>query len=360
MKNNYQIILYITLGVGLYLLITAYKMVIGPLIIGALLAYLLYPLVIFFVKKTPLSHNQSAVIIFFLFSSLVVTALSFSTPALFKQTQALLSEFQAISDEIHNIQPVLEEALGMTLPINEALTNLEDEVGQFLNPTRMFRVIQGATANVIWVMIIFVTCYFLLKDWEKFREWIYQLFPQHLRGEVINIHKEIKLVWRSYLRGQLLMMLLIGSLSAIGGLAVGLWGAVPLGILAGGLALIPNLGPAIATATAGILALTQGSSYIDISNFWFAILVCGIYMGIQFLEGIWFQPRIMSRRMNLHPGVIIILVVSTLSLLGALAGLIVIPVVGSILVVLKHLFRPQVAMSEGDETQTSLEGELTE
>jgi predicted PurR-regulated permease PerM len=156
------------------------------------------------------------------------------------------------------------------------------------------------------------------------------------------------------------MMLLIGSLSAIGGLAVGLWGAVPLGILAGGLALIPNLGPAIATATAGILALTQGSSYIDISNFWFAILVCGIYMGIQFLEGIWFQPRIMSRRMNLHPGVIIILVVSTLSLLGALAGLVVIPVVGSILVVLKHLFRPQVAMSEGDETQTSLEGELTE
>ena len=129
MKNNYQLILYLSLGLGLYLLVTAYKMVIGPLIIGALLAYLLYPLVIFLAKKTPLSHSQSAVIVFILFSLLVVAALSFSTPALIKQTQALVGEFQAISDEIYNIQPVLEESLGMSLPINEALTDLEDEVG---------------------------------------------------------------------------------------------------------------------------------------------------------------------------------------------------------------------------------------
>ena len=72
MKNNYQLILYLSLGLGLYLLVTAYKMVIGPLIIGALLAYLLYPLVIFLAKKTPLSHSQSAVFVFILFSLLVV------------------------------------------------------------------------------------------------------------------------------------------------------------------------------------------------------------------------------------------------------------------------------------------------
>ena len=100
MKNNYQIILYLSLGLGLYLLVTAYKMVIGPLIIGALLAYLLYPLVIFLVNKTPLSHSQSAVIVFILFSLFVVAALSLSTPALFRQSQVLVSQFQAISDEI--------------------------------------------------------------------------------------------------------------------------------------------------------------------------------------------------------------------------------------------------------------------
>jgi len=360
MKNSYQIILYLCLGLGLYLLVSAYKMVIGPLIIGALLAYLLYPLVTFLGKRTPLSHNQSAVIVFILFSLLVVAALSLSTPALIKQTQALVSEFQAISDEIYNLQPVLEETLGMSLPINEGLTNLEDEIGQFLNPTRLFRVIQGATANVIWVLIIFVTCFFLLKDWEKLKAWIYQLFPENRRDEAISIHEDIKGVWRAYLRGQLLMMLLIGSLSAIGGLAVGLWGAVPMGILAGGLALIPNLGPAIATTIAAMLALTQGSSYIDISNFWFAVLVCGVYIGIQFLEGIWFQPRIMSKRMNLHPGIIIITVVSTLSLLGALAGLIVIPVIGSIVVILKYLFQPPTVMPEQGEMGEELQDEILE
>jgi predicted PurR-regulated permease PerM len=349
MKNSYQIILYLCLGLGLYLLVSAYKMVIGPLIIGALLAYLLYPLVTFLGKRTPLSHSQSAVVVFALFGLLVIAALSLSTPALIKQTQALVGEFQAISDEIYNIQPVLEEALGMSLPINEGLANLEGEIGQFLNPTRLFRVIQGATANVIWVMIIFVTCFFLLKDWEKLKEWIYQFFPENRRGEVVSVHEDVKGVWRAYFRGQLLMMLLIGSLSAVGGLAVGLWGAVPMGILAGGLALIPNLGPAIATTIAAMVALAQGSTYLHVSNFWFAVIVCGVYIVIQFLEGIWFQPRIMSRRMNLHPGVIIIVVVSTLSLLGALAGLIVIPVIGSVVAILKYLFPPSAAVPEEGE-----------
>ena len=339
MKNNYQFFLYVCLGIGLYLIITAYKMVIGPLIIGALLAYLLYPLVIILEKKTPLSHKQSAVIIFILFGLIVVTALSLSTPALIRRSQALIGEFEVISDGIYEVQPVLEESLGISIPINEVLSDLENELGQFLQPNRLFRVIQAATANVIWVVIIFVTCFFLLKDWVMVREWIYNLFPKRHRGKVKSAHEEIKAVWQSYLRGQLLMMLLIGTLSAIGGLAVGLWGAIPMGLLAGGLALIPNLGPSIATAIAGVIALTQGSSYINISNFWFAVIVCGIYLGIQALEGIWFQPRIMSKRMNLHPGVIIIAVISTLSLLGALAGLIVIPVIGSLAVILKYLIK---------------------
>jgi predicted PurR-regulated permease PerM len=335
--NNNKVLLTISILLGFYLVITTYGIVIGPLIIGALLAYLLYPLVIKLKNKTPLSHAQSAVIIFILFVLIIFLVFGLGTSVLFRQTQSIFGEFQAILNEINNIQPALEEALGISMPISESLSGFEEEINQFFKPDRLFRVIQSATANVVWVMVIFVTCFFLLKDWVIFREFIYLLFPEHQRDEVKEVHEEIKLVWHSYLRGQLLMMLLIGSLSAIGGLAVGLWAAVPMGILAGGLALIPNLGPTIATATAGVIALTQGSSFIDISNFWFAILVCGIYLGIQALEGIWLQPRIMSRRMNLHPGVIIISVVSTLSLLGALAGLIVIPVIGSIVVIFKHL-----------------------
>jgi predicted PurR-regulated permease PerM len=249
-------------------------MVIGPLIIGALLAYLLYPLVIKLENKTPISHAQSAVIIFILFVLIVFLVFGLGTSVLFRQTQSIFGEFQAISNEINNIQPVLEEALGISMPISESLSDFEEEINQFLKPDRLFRVIQSATANAIWVMIIFVTCFFLLKDWVKLRDFIYQLFPEHLRDEVKILHEEIKLVWQSYLRGQLLMMFLIGSLSAIGGLAVGFKAAVPMGILAGGLALIPNLGPTIATTTAGVIALTQGSSFIDISSIWFAVLVC--------------------------------------------------------------------------------------
>lgn len=334
-KNN--TLVSILLALGIYLVLNAYRPVIGPLIIGALLAYLLYPLVVFLKSRSKLSHAQSSGLVFSLFFLILLAAASVSAPALFKQVQLVEAEFQKATQEIVSLQPDLEEKLGVHIPLDEAVLTLEEELAQFLNPARLFRVIQAATANIIWVLVILVTCFFLLKDWEKLKEWFYQLFPKKMRKEVIAIHEEIKLVWQAYLRGQLLMMLLIGVLSAIGGAVVGLRGAVLIGLLAGGLALIPNLGPAIATVIAGTIAWTLGSTYLKISNFWFAVLVIAIYLLIQFLEGVWFQPRIMSRRMNLHPGVILVAVVSTIALLGALAGLIVVPVIGSLVVILKHV-----------------------
>ena len=336
LKNN-KTLLLILIGLGLYIVFVAYRPVMGPLIIGALMAYLLYPGVILLNSKTKLSHAQSSVIVFSLFSLILITIVSFTTPVLIKQFQLVESEFQKASLEIIRLQPDLEKILGLKIPLDEMILTLEAELELLLKPERLFRVVQSATANIIWVMIIFVTCFFLLKDWNRLKDWFYQLFPKKMQKEVILLHEEIKLVWQSYLRGQLLMMFLIGSLSAIGGLIVGLRGAVLLGLLAGGLAMIPNIGPAIATIVAGVIAWTVGSSYIDISNFWFAILVIAIYLLIQLLEGVWFQPRIMSRRMNLHPGVILIAVVSTISLLGALAGLIVVPVIASLWIIIKYI-----------------------
>lgn len=161
------------------------------------------------------------------------------------------------------------------------------------------------------------------------------------------IHKEIDLVWRTYLRGQLSMMVLIGFLSGLGGVAVGLKNALIIGVIAGILELIPSLGPTIATFIAGMSAWTQGSQTLDLSNFWFAILVCSTFIIIQVLDNTILIPRIMSKRMNLHPALIFIAIVSTLTLFGVLAGLIVIPVIGSFVVIIRYTF--QHLYSNSDE-----------
>ena len=117
---------------------------------------------------------------------------------------------------------------------------------------------------------------------------------------------------------------------------VGLRSALIIGVIAGALDIIPSLGPTIATFIAGMIAWTQGSQYLNISNLLFAILVCAIFISIQLLEVIFLQPRIMSKHMKLHPALIFIATISTLSLYGVIAGLIVIPLIGTLEVVIRN------------------------
>ena len=183
-----------------------------------------------------------------------------------------------------------------------------------------------------------MTCFYALLDHEKLIKWVYQITPPSLRANLSRNLDEVNSVWKAYLRGTFSMMLFIGLLSGLGGLAVGLKNALIIGLIAGLLEMIPSLGPTIATFIAGMSAWTQGSVTLDISNLWFTILVCGIFILIQIIENTILIPRVMGKHMKLHPALVFVAIVSTLSLFGVLAGLIVIPVIGSIVVVLNNAF----------------------
>jgi predicted PurR-regulated permease PerM len=183
-----------------------------------------------------------------------------------------------------------------------------------------------------------------LRDWEKLREWLFGLCPENLEDEYRRLHKEIKKVWQAYLRGQLLIMLFIGLFSGIGAAAVGIRSALLLGILAGSLALIPNLGPATATGLAAIVAWVQGSSYLEYSNLTITLIVVLIFGLVQAIEGFWLTPKVMSQRINLHPGVIMVAIVGTLFTLGALIALIVVPILGSLMVIIQYVHRKRAGL----------------
>jgi predicted PurR-regulated permease PerM len=169
--------------------------------------------------------------------------------------------------------------------------------------------------------------------------WIYKITPISLRADLTCINQEIGQVWKTYLRGQFMMMLLIGIASGIGGFVVGLRNALIIGLIAGLLEIVPSLGPTISTIIAGVTAWTHGSLYLEISNFWFAVLVCGIFIVIQVIENTILLPRVMSRHMNLHPALVFVAVVSTLTLYGVIAALIVLPLIASAGVIFQYIYQ---------------------
>jgi predicted PurR-regulated permease PerM len=132
-------------------------------------------------------------------------------------------------------------------------------------------------------------------------------------------------------------MTLIAIMTSVGMTAVGLRGAVGVGILAGILDIIPSVGPLIAGVIAGLVALIFGSSYLDISNLFFALIVVLIFLVIQQIENIWLRPQIMGQTLRLHPGVIFVGVIGALVLSGVLGALVIIPLMASVAVLGRYI-----------------------
>jgi phosphoglycolate phosphatase len=101
---------------------------------------------------------------------------------------------------------------------------------------------------------------------------------------------------------------------------------------------IPTFGPVLATIPALLVAFFLGSTYLPLSNFWFAVLVLGIYTLIQQLENAYLVPRIMGRRLQLHPVVVFIGVLAGGLLFGALGVLLAAPIIGTLRVVLSYIY----------------------
>jgi predicted PurR-regulated permease PerM len=324
---------------GLAWLLFAVRALIGPLVIAALLAYMFNPAVTLITTHTKLGHNLSVSLVYLLFLAVSVAVLVIFVPIVIHQAKSLSLELQDIKVQLEDALASPVTFLGFDLSFDKLLAELQEISSPLLKPERVLRVLKATTTNLAWILVILVTTYYLLQDWERLREWLIRLAPEAYQPDVRRLHEELKGVWRAYLRGQLLLMLLVGVLTGLGSAAVGLPGAVAFGLLAGALALIPSLGPTATMVIAAVVAWFEGSAYLPLSNAWFTVVVIALYTLVQLVENIWLYPRIMGRSLRLHPGLVFVAVVGALALGGILVALIIVPLLGSAGVVGRYIRR---------------------
>ncbi|HEY70525.1 MAG TPA: AI-2E family transporter [Anaerolineae bacterium] len=340
---------YFVLTLGLALLVLIVYLVrglLGPLVIAALLAYILKPLTRFFTERLRMRTTIAAALVYALFLAMLIASLVLLAPVLIRQGHSLVL---AVQDFTPRLEAALAEPInimGITLQLDGVYANIRDASSALFAPDRVFHVIMDATTNIAWVLVIFVATYYLLQDWEKLRDWFIGLFPESQQSDIRHIHAQIKEIWRAYLRGQLLLMLVIGILSALSAAIIGLPNALLLGLIAGGLDFVPSLGPAVATAIAALIAWTQGSIWLPISPVWFVVLVVVVYQCIQLLESIWLQPRILGTRLRMHRGVVFVAVITALTLGSILLALIIVPLIASIGIITQTTHRWMLGLGD--------------
>ena len=311
-----------------------------PLIISTLLAYILNPFVSFLERRSKFSRPLVITIVFFLGIIMLSLLITIFLPPVIADIQILVADIQDILFQTRKFisQPVviLEQEIHLENFIPDFTQLLSDSV--LALPENAFHVLEATTKNLLWVLIVFVSAYYLLRDWAQLRSWMLELVPQPYQPDARRIYQEIKQVWHSYLQGNLVLMTIVGVVFSIAWIAVGVPGALVLGMIAGLFTIIPDLGPAIAAVIAILVALFEGSTYLQISNTWFAVLVMGIYFVLINIKNIWIRPRVFGRSVHMHEGIVLIAIMVAVVIQGVLGALIIIPLLASLSILARYIY----------------------
>jgi predicted PurR-regulated permease PerM len=172
-------------------------------------------------------------------------------------------------------------------------------------------------SNLISVFAFFVITFYLLLERRDFEKHAQQLLSPDNANKAIDIINLLEKRLGRWVSGQFFLMLIIGTISYFGYQVMGLNYALPLGIIAGFLEMVPNIGPIITSIIAGLVGLTISPMTGLIAILWGII--------IQQLENNFIVPKIMKESVGLNPIVTIFLIAIGGSLAGVVGAIIAVP-----------------------------------
>lgn len=335
-----KILVIVGLVIVFLLVLYVFRDLLPPIAIAVVLAYLLKPIVDSVQRRIKLPRTLDVILVFLvlllLFSIIPVTVVPYAVD----QVRQLNVNLQELTDSLISFlsQPIyiLDRPFSLQDLVGDLQTALQDLLQPFA--TQTITLLLNVASSLLWVLSIMVISFYLVKDADRLRAFLDRMAPPGYTEELRRLREEINHVWKAFFRGQVLLGVVIGLAVWIAMWIVGLPNAGLMGLVAGLLEVIPTFGPILATIPALLIAFFQGSTYLPMSNFWFSILVLAIYTVIQQTENAYLVPRIMGRRMLLHPVIIFIGVLAGGMLFGALGVLLAAPVIGTLRVLLKYVY----------------------
>jgi predicted PurR-regulated permease PerM len=359
-------------GVGLVLvaiyLLYLSRPILPELVVAILVAFLVRPVIDFFRVRLRLPKAGAVAVTYVVVAiGLLILPLVFLPHIVSAVTFVIGIDYQGVVDS--TVRWLIEtlsswEANGLRLfgwvislegvldPVLEALRNPGAALpGSFSSITSILSsvltwltrgaadVVGSLASSLLSLVFVLMASVYLSVDGPQMVRSLLEAIPEDHRPELAELFDRLRQVWDSFLRGQLLLMVIIGAVVTLGAAALGLPNALSLGLLAGFLELVPNLGPLLATIPAVLIALLQGSSYLAISNGLFALIVLAFYVLVQNLENALIVPRVLGDAVKVHPLIILAGVLVGAATAGVLGIFLAAPIIASLREILGYLYR---------------------
>ncbi len=312
-------IILIIVGLTIVIFFMA-RSVLMPFILAGIFAYVFGPVVDLGEKQLKLPRFW---VIALLYSGLFILALYFShwllTTALNESRDFTreLDQFNSFRTATFDHLPewvVGGQHFGVKPVVEESIKSAVLAVGRFqgsLLPLFSQIIRYGLSFLVFWV-----AAFYLLKDSKHLFEATVKKFPAATEKEIREVGKRINVVLGGYLRGQIILILLMASVSSIFLTILGVKFAIVLGVLTGFLELIPFVGPVIATTLAAGVAFITGTNNFGFEPVVLSLIVISAYFIFRQLEDYFIIPQVLGRLTRIHP----LFVLLSILIGGAIAG----------------------------------------
>jgi len=345
-------------------LLVRFQTMIAPLVLAVMLAYLLRPLAALLAAKTGLAWRPAVALVYLGLLLLLGGLLAVAGLAILEQLEGLYGAVVQIAspDLPARLQGLLSHPLqlgpiliDLTRPIQigpflfdpnhinwqpfyaQVLTSIQPALGQAGGA--ITRLATKTAETVAWMLFIVVISFYLLAGSRRLSGPISDAVPAGYADDAQRLLGALRPIWNAFMRGQIILAIVMGLANGLAMGALGVRYAVVLGLLGGLLEFIPIVGPFILGATAVAIALFQPSNWMGLSPIVYALVVLGVAILLQQLENNFLVPRILGDSLNLSPVVIMVGAVIGADLAGVAGLLLAAPILATLALFGRYIYR---------------------
>lgn len=328
--------LLILLGIAAYV----FRVIWLPLIIGAIMAFILYPVADFFHRLTHLPHTIATLLVYLILIALLVP-IGFGLGPMIAE-QALLAKDQALTfiQYLNVASADTLEIMGYTIVIGDIVRQVTSDLTAMVTSvaTGSVGLVMDAARMGFMVIVTFVVGFYLTRDVDRVIAGFKALVPPEYQDDTETLLDHLNHVWGAFFRGQLTLSLTVTVILTLVSAILGLPQPLLLGLWGGLLEFLPSIGHTLWGATVLLVAAFQGSTYLPLPHLAFVLVVLGAYLAFTQLDLNILIPNILGGQMEMHPMVILIGIILGASIGGVVGMALAAPMIASLRVLGKYVY----------------------
>lgn len=307
------------------------RAILTPFLLASIFAYIFNPVINFLSRKIKLPRSLSIIIIY-----LAIIALFAFIGTLI--TKRVLDESSYFTSNIKNLESIARYQIN-ALPsfIRPLLFDTVSSIEQikFVPSLSLISIFPQAFSRIINIFVFLFAAFYFLKEGKGMFDKIINFIPNDYKVEVEILIRKMNAVLADYLRGQILLVILMILMLFVSLSILGVRFALILAIFSGLAEIVPIIGPIIAGAIGALVVFFSGTTSFGLSTPQVTLIVIAIYFVTRQIQDYLLAPHVMGKLIKLHPLIIFFAVLAGGHIGGILGVILAVPVAGMLRILLE-------------------------